>query len=31
MMIEEENQNTVYVENLIDGIEPYYYRLGVKP
>lgn len=31
MMIEEQNQNTVYVENLIDGIEPYYYRLGVKP
>lgn len=31
MMIEEQNQNTIYVENLIDGIEPYYYRLGAKP
>ncbi len=28
MMIEEQNQNTIYVENLIDDVEPYYYRLG---
>lgn len=28
LMIEEKNNNTVYVESLLDGIEPYYYRLG---
>ena len=28
LMIEEENNNTVYVESLLDEIEPYYYRLG---
>lgn len=28
IMIEEKNKNTVYVESLIDGIKPYYYRLG---
>ncbi len=28
MMIEQENANSIYVENLVDGVEPYYYRLG---
>ncbi len=28
LMIEEKDKNTVYVENLVDGIESYYYRLG---
>ncbi len=28
LMIEEQNENTVYVESLIDGVESYYYRLG---
>lgn len=28
MMIEQENENVVYVESLVDGVEPYYYRLG---
>ena len=28
MMIKEENNAFVYVESLVDGVEPYYYRLG---
>ena len=28
MMIEEKNQNKVYVESLVEGVESYYYRLG---
>lgn len=28
MMIEENNHHTVYVASLVDGVEPYYYRLG---
>lgn len=28
MMIEQQNDNAVYVESLVDGVESYYYRLG---
>ena len=28
IMIEEKNENTVHVESLIDGVEPYYYLIG---
>lgn len=28
MMIKEENNQSVYVESLVDGVKPYYYRLG---
>lgn len=28
IMIEEENKNKVYVESLVDGVQPYYFRLG---
>lgn len=28
IMIEEANNHTIHVDSLIDGVEPYYYRLG---
>ena len=28
IMIEEKDKNTVYIESLVKGVKPYYYRLG---
>ena len=28
IMIEEQNKNKVYVESLVEGVQPYYFRLG---